>query len=221
MSELTRHPEEDRRDECHGYNPELPTDLMVFVRLDDDLHILCLEREKEHQQPPSEKDHDDHYRYHADHPCAETDVDIHRCQLTDGNGVRRRTDRRSQTTYVRRNRNRHGEAYTTTAISRQRTEYRRQESQHHRRRSGITHEHRHNTDESQETEQHPFRVGTEGLEHHTRQHHIQAHFASGYCEHETAQEQHNNRIGKGRHQFAEVNQRTHFGIGQTLVRNRQ
>ena len=78
-------------------------------------------------------------------------------------------------------------------------EHRCQEGQHHRRRRRVRHEHREQTRDEDKAQQHVVTLVAEGFEQHLCQLCVQSRLRRCDGKDETADEQHDDRVGEGRH----------------------
>ena len=138
---------------------------------------LLLEREELLEQEPSYEKKQDGKWEHIHHPLTETDAHIkagRSVEILEGDGVRRRTDRRSHTADVGSYWDGQRERHATLAFRRKRLEDGSKEGEHHGCRGGVADEHREDTSDEDKSEQYVLTLVAEGLEEGTRQKHVQS-----------------------------------------------
>ena len=195
---------------------------------DFQLNSLLGKREELEQQAPADEQQDDNQREHKHHPLTEAQAEVQSfgiVQVFQRDSVRWCTDRCSHTAEVGSNGNRHSKRDTALALGRQLAEHRRQECQHHSGCGGVRHEHREQSRNQQESQQHHLTPRAERLQQHLCQLRVQSGLRGGNSQHETADEQHDNGVGKRRHHSLIRQQRTHLVLNDhrrdTAVRTEQ
>lgn len=94
------YPHEDSYSECNPYDICLGIRFSGILYLE--FYLVRCEREELKKKEPCEQEHHDNVRDHDKHPLAEANALVHcLCKITEGNSVRRGSDRSTDTTEVR------------------------------------------------------------------------------------------------------------------------
>ena len=163
---------------------------------------LLREGEDGFQQPPAYKQQDDNQRRHEHHPLTEAQSHVQSLwvvEIFQGDGVRRCADGCSHTTEVGSQGNAECHGYAPFALGRQLTEYWCQEGQHHGCRCCVGHEHGEQASNEDESQQYVVALVAERLQQHFCQLCVQSRLGGGNGQYESADEQHDDRVGKGCH----------------------
>ena len=132
-------------------------------------------------------------------------------EITEGNGVRRGSDRGSDTSDIGGNRDGESKSSHAFLFFRQCPEDRGQEGEHHCGGGRVAHEHGEERNHAEESEKDELWLGSERLQEHLGQLHVQSDLGGCYRKDEASQEKHDGRIGKGRKQGLVAHQGSEIG----------
>ena len=207
--DLVKHPQKDGHGESHPDDVGLRSPLRIAgdVQFDG----LCLEREHPEQKGPGDEQHHDDERHHTEHPLSESYVHVQGViQIAQCNGVRRGSNRSSNTSEVGCNRNGKSQSDASLAVRRQGFEHRSQEGEHHRRCCSVGHKHREYADDKKEAEKDELRFFPERPQQDACKLHIQTNLCGGNRKDETSQEEHYDRVSESRQKRLVAHQSPHL-----------
>ena len=210
---------EGYRDE-EGDNDHISLETFLHTALDIQFDTFLGEGEHTEQNAPADEQQHDDQREHEHHPLTEAQSEVQALRVVEvfqGDSVRRRADRCTHTTEVGSHWDGHGQGDAALALGGQLTEHRGEEGQHHGSRRRVRHEHREQSRDEQEAQQHHLTLRTEGLQQHLGQLSIEPRLRGSDRQHETTDEQHDHRVGKSGHYPFIRQELTYFG----LVHHRQ
>lgn len=205
---LVEHPQQDGDSHSDVSDREPP----AFLRLAFDVKFdgFLLEREEKEQQAPCDEEQHDGVREHHEEPVAEADAHVEAFGVVEElecYGVGRRADRRGDAADVGPDRDGHDEAEPALAVNGQLTQHGRHERQHHGGRGRVADEHREQACHEEETEEHELRAASEEPQEGFRELHVNTHLRGDGRDDEAAEEQHDGRVGEGRHDILVLYQR--------------
>ena len=203
---LAGNPQKHAHDEGDVNDNRLGARIELASTFDIQGHFLHLDRVDLEEEEPSDNHQNNHVRNTKGHPLAEG----HRVgnevatgnsivQGTEGNGVRRRTDRGTHTTDVGTERNGKGKGSLAAVVLVEELEHRSEDGKHHGSGSGIAHEHGERSRNEHEAEKHELRVLAEGLQEHAGQVQVHLVLGRGGGQEEPTQEKHDDRVREGSH----------------------
>lgn len=207
-------PEQYGDEECD--DDDIAVGILLHLTVDMQFDGLLSEGEHLQQQAPTDEQQDDDQREHKHHPLTEAQSEVQSLRVVEilqRDGVWRGADRRTHTAQVGSHRNRHGQGDAAFTLWGQLAEHRREEGEHHSGSGRIADEHREEARDEQEAQQHHLAACAEGFEQHARQLRIESGLRSSDGQHETADEQHDDGVGKRGHHALIREQRSHrFGV---------
>ena len=211
---LTDHPQNHAQGKGNVHDNRLGACIELTGTFNVQDHFLHLDGVNLHQQNPGNDHKNKHIRNTKFHPLAEghgvrNEVTTGNgvVQGTEGNGVRRSTNRGTHTTDVGSERNSKSKGGLTTVIFVEELEHRSEDGKHHGSGSGVAHEHGEHGGNEHEAEEHELRVLAEGLQEHAGQVQVHLVLGRGGSQEETAQEEHDDGVRKGPHDGLVANHR--------------
>ena len=203
---LTGHPQNHAKDKGNVNDNGLGAGVELARTFDVQDHLFHLDGINLEEENPGYHHEDNHVGDTKGHPLAKCHGVCHQVaaghgvvQGTEGNGVRRRSDRGTHAADVGAKGNSEGKGCLTAVIGFKELEHRSENGKHHGGGGGIAHEHGEHGGNEHKAQKHELRVLAEGLQKDAGQ--VQVHLVLGGCssEEEAAQEKHDDGVCEGGH----------------------